>query len=89
MSEHHDSQAFVSLSTPQCESVTGQRQLLLLNRGHKYVFRFNVGDESKVLDGLLEMARDPESSLDWFDAAVLTHQMGQQLSEQLQRMRSS
>jgi hypothetical protein len=33
------------------------------------------------------MARDPESDLDWFDAAVLSHQLGERMSEQLQQLR--
>ena len=32
------------------------------------------------------MVRDPSNQLDWFDAAVLTHQMGQDMSRQLERL---
>jgi len=53
-----------------------QRQLVLLKKGHRYVFRYQVGEEAKVLASLVEMARDPHSELDWFDAAVLSHQLG-------------
>ncbi len=65
----------------------GRRQLVLVKNGHRYVFRYERGEETKVLAGLVEMARDPKSELDWFDAAVLSHQLGQRMSEQLERLR--
>ncbi|GEM_PF-946323 len=64
-----------------------RRQLVLVKSGHRYVFRYERGEETKVLAGLVEMARDPKSELDWFDAAVLSHQLGQRMSEQLDRLR--
>ncbi len=64
-----------------------RRQLVLVKHGHRYVFRYERGEETKVLAGLVEMARDPKSELDWFDAAVLSHQLGQRMSEQLDRLR--
>jgi len=64
-----------------------RRQLVLVKNGHRYVFRYERGEETKVLAGLVEMARDPKSDLDWFDAAVLSHQLGQRMSEQLDRLR--
>ena len=64
-----------------------QRQVVLVKHGHRYVFRYERGEESKVLTGLVDMARDPESDLDWFDAAVLSHQLGERMSEQLQQLR--
>lgn len=64
-----------------------RRQLVLVKNGHRYVFRYERGEETKVLAGLVDMARDPKSELDWFDAAVLSHQLGQRMSEQLDRLR--
>ena len=64
-----------------------RRQLVLVKNGHRYVFRYERGEETKVLACLVEMARDPKSELDWFDAAVLSHQLGQRMSEQLDRLR--
>ena len=73
----------------EVEPISPERHLMFIKHGHRYVFRFSPGDESKVLDGLLDLARDPDCDLDWFDAAVLTHQMGQRLSEQLQQLLKS
>lgn len=66
-----------------------QREIVLVKAGQRYVFRYVAGEESKMLSGLAEMARDPKSELDWFDAAVLSHQLGQTIGHQLQRLRKS
>ena len=66
-----------------------QRELVLVKGGQRYVFRYMAGQESKMLMGLAEMARDPKSEFDWFDAAVLSHQLGQAISQQIQRLRKS
>ena len=67
-------------------SLTGSRELVLVKRGQRFVFRYLPGQESEMLANLAEMARDPKSEIDWFDAAVLSHQMGRALSTQLSRM---
>ena len=59
------------------------RQVVLVKRGQRYVFRYMPGDESKLFEDLMEMADDPIFDLDWFDAAVLSHQVGQRISQQL------
>ena len=62
------------------------QQLVLVKGGHRFVFRYERGAEAEVLTQMLELARDPESDFDTFDAAVLSHQMGQQLGEHLKRL---
>jgi len=39
-----------------------------------------------MLSHLAELARDSSSDLDWFDVAVLSHQIGQQMGRQFQEM---
>lgn len=63
-----------------------QRELVLVKNGQRYVFRCAPGDEPKLLNQLGDLVRDPRMDLDWFDAAVLSHQIGQRLGTQLQRM---
>lgn len=63
------------------------RELVLVKQGQRYVFRYVAGQEAQMLEGLAEMARDPRSDLNWFDAAVLSHQMGQGMSQELERLR--
>ncbi len=65
------------------DSQLERRQLVLVKRGHRYLFRYEAGAEVKVLNELIAMAADPTCNLDWFDAAVLSHQMGQRLGPQL------
>lgn len=64
----------------------GQRQLVLVKNGQRYVFRYALGDETGLLESLIEMARDPKSDLTWFDAAMLSHQMGKRFGQQLEQI---
>ena len=63
-----------------------RRQLVLIKHGHRYVFRYERGEETKVLSGLIDLARDPQNELDWFDAAVLSYQMGRRLETELDKI---
>ena len=59
------------------------RTLNLVKGRHQFCFRYEPGDESKVLDALVELVNNREHSFDWFDAAVLSHQLGQHLAKEL------
>ena len=59
------------------------RTLSLVKGEHRFCFRYELGDEPKVLDSLVEMVNRRELPFDWFDAAVLSHQLGQHLSKEL------
>lgn len=63
----------------------GQRELLLVKHGQRYVFRCARGQETQLLDQIIEMARDADSGIQWFDAAMLSHQLGSRMADQLQR----
>lgn len=82
----------MSASLPDYESRAlpfkegGYRQLALVKDGKRFVFRYALGAESEVLAQMLELARDPESIFNTFDAAVLSHQLGQQMSQQLKSL---
>lgn len=52
--------------------------------GRRFVFRYTLGDEPRLLAGLADMARDPASGLDWFDVATLSDQLGQRMRQRLQ-----
>ncbi len=73
------------------EQVTadGGRELVLVKNGQRYVFRCAQGQEPQLLDQLIEMARDPQSDLQWFDAAMLSHQLGTRMTSQLDRVRQT
>ena len=62
---------------------TTVRTLSLVKGQHHFCFRYETGQESKVLDALIELVNKRENSFDWFDAAVLSHQLGQHLAKEL------
>jgi len=62
------------------------RQLALVKHGHRYVFNYQPGRESELLERLTDMAHDPDCSLGMFDAAVLSHQVGRCLSQQIEQL---
>jgi hypothetical protein len=65
------------------------RQLTLVKKGHYYLFRYMPGDEAALIQTLIEKAEDPKSALDWFDAAVLSHQMGHRMAAEMQALLKS
>jgi len=61
-----------------------QMKTLSLVKGRQhFCFRYQVGEEGKVLDALVEMVNRRDVAFDWFDAAVLSHQLGQHLAKEL------
>ncbi len=61
----------------------GIRQLSLVKGTERYVFRYQAGDEARIIDALASMASDRSTKFDWFDAAVLSYQMGRKLEKEL------
>lgn len=58
--------------------------LVLNRRGRRLVFRVRPGQERDVLASLADMADDPDDSLTWHDAAVLSDQIGRVLRHRLE-----
>ncbi len=57
----------------------GKRRCLSLTKnGHRYEFWFPEGREAELLASLVKLAADPDHEFDWFDAAVLSIQVGRQ-----------
>ena len=55
----------------------GQRRCLSLAKGHhRYVFTYHEGRESELLASFVDLAERPDADFDWYDAAVLSFQMG-------------
>jgi hypothetical protein len=59
------------------------RTLSLMKGKEHFCFRYEVGQETKVLDALIEMVNRRDMAFDWFDAAILSHQLGQHLAKEL------
>ena len=66
-------------------SMKSLQQLSLVKGGHRYVFRYPAGGEADVIGAFANLASDPDSNFDWFDAAVLSYQMGRRLELELDR----
>jgi hypothetical protein len=62
------------------------KTLSLVKGRQHYCFRYEVGQEGKVLEAMVRMVQQREVGLDWFDAAVLSHQLGQHLAKELQSL---
>jgi hypothetical protein len=65
-------------------AATEQRSLSLVKGKHSFLFRYGPGDENVVLESLADLVKRRDLPFDWFDAAVLSHQLGQHLSKELQ-----
>lgn len=63
--------------------VNDQQQLVLVKKDKRYVFDCPLGHETQLLQELRALVADPDNDLNWFDAAVLSHQLGQRMSDQL------
>ncbi|MCG3126790.1 MAG: hypothetical protein CHACPFDD_01645 [Phycisphaerae bacterium] len=59
------------------------RRLSLVKGEHTFVFQYPPGAESQIVASFAELAGDPESEFDWYDAAVLSYQMGRQIEAEL------
>ncbi len=53
-----------------------KRCLSFVKGAHRFVFWYRPGQESELLASFLEYAERPDVDFDWFDAAVLSYQMG-------------
>ncbi|MBI1336883.1 MAG: hypothetical protein GC164_07965 [Phycisphaera sp.] len=62
------------------------RQVVIVKRDHRYIFRYTPGQEQTLIDDFTRLVEDPDNDLDWFDAAMLSHQVGQSMNQQLARL---
>jgi hypothetical protein len=59
------------------------KTLSLVKGKHQFCFKYTAGEESQVLDAMVDMVKRRDVGFDWFDAAVLSHQLGQHLAKEL------
>jgi len=62
------------------------RQLSLVKPDGRFVFRYKPGQEEEVVDAFARLAEKRSSGFDWFDAAVLSYQMGRRLETELDQI---
>ena len=68
------------------DTVDVVRQLSLVKGEERFVFRYQTGHEATVIDAFASLATDRQSQFDWFDAAVLSYQMGRRLETELDQI---
>ena len=66
----------------------GLRQLSLVKGEHRFLFRYRPGSEADVIGALASLAGDTNTDFDWFDAAVLSYQMGRRLESEIDELRA-
>ena len=70
--------------TPSIQPLPRQTRCLSLSKqDHEFRLAYETGQESVVLQSLVEMVQNPSLPFDWFDAAVLGHQLGAHLAKEL------
>ncbi len=65
------------------ETGPDDHQLVLVKGDERYVFRCLPGDEPDLLNQLAALVSQSDNELTWFDAAVLSHQLGQRMARRL------
>jgi hypothetical protein len=60
-------------------------RLELRARGCVFVFRWSPGDERVLLKRVHQMADEPNTPLDWFDAALVAYELGRRLARRRTR----
>jgi len=64
-------------------------QLVLYKGVEKYIFRYEDGQEDKLLDALIAQAEDNRTSIDWLDAAVLSTTLAPSLMSQINELHNA
>ena len=57
----------------------GSKQLVLNKGSEKFIFRYESGRESELLDVMVDQATNSKTDFDWFDAAVLSFKLTRSL----------
>jgi hypothetical protein len=58
-------------------------QVVLVKNGQRFVFRCAAGEEPGLVEQLQNLAGDTTHPLQWFDAAMLCHQLGRRMGQRL------
>ncbi len=68
---------------PQLD-LSDDQQIVLVKNGQRYPFACPPGGELRLLQHLRELVADPGCAINWFDAAVLSHEVGERMSARLE-----
>ncbi|GMU82178.1 MAG: hypothetical protein AMXMBFR47_20490 [Planctomycetota bacterium] len=65
---------------------TDPRTIEFSRDGQTFVFSYHEGQEAEVIAAFVELADDPASDFDWYDAAVLSFQMGRSVGQRTEAL---
>ena len=51
------------------------RRVVLVKGDHQWRFEWESGQEISAMKAITEIAKSPETNFDWFDAAIVCHEM--------------
>ena len=61
-------------------TVLASHEISLVKGEQQFILRYEVGSEPLAIEVLVQMVNNPELKFDWFDAAVFSHRISQNLS---------
>ena len=64
-----------------------QRELMLIKRNTRHTYRCAVGEEQQMIATLRELAAQPDSDIDLFDVALLSHELGRRIAQDYTQQR--
>lgn len=67
-------------------TAAAREPVTLVKGGHRWSFSCDPGDEPELLRRVTELARGEDVPFDWFDAALVTHQLSKRLKAGLYRI---
>lgn len=61
-----------------------------LSKGiHKYIFKYEDGNESAMIQCLVDMVKNRDLQFDWFDAAIVAHNVSKTLADKIKKERNA
>jgi hypothetical protein len=81
-----DGNQFESESSGASDASAGSPQSVSLAKGrHRWVFSYRRGEEAGVLSAASDLAAREGVPFDWFDAALVSHQVARRLRAGIER----
>ncbi len=85
--QRHRSSTNAAHDAPHQPGTPATREPVTLVKGsHRWSFVCDAGDEASLLKRLSELAGDRNVPFDWFDAALVSHQLSKRLKPGLNRI---
>jgi hypothetical protein len=72
---------FASGTNPQRIETPNRHHLMLMKGDHCWRFNWMDGDKNQLVTALSDLAADTRIEFDWFDAAIVRHQLDGYVNE--------